>query len=494
MPTNTAAAGQSAPAAGSGALPPAPTPAPVKWSACGMYDCATLDVPLDYADPNGEKIQLALKRRAARGGQKIGSLLINPGGPGGSAVDFLSSFAAGPGVQLNTRFDIVAFDPRGVGQSTPLNCHSTIDKLISADPTPDDDAEWMSIDADAKAFADECAMKYPKLLPHMGTRDVARDMDQVRAAVGDDKLSYFGYSYGTELGAVYAGLFPEKVRALVLDGALDLKLTALEVGLEQADGFERALATFFDWCGGSASNCSWARGSQPKDAYLKLSAAIEAKPLAVGNRKVGPGEFLLGVIAPLYSGESGYRALSNALTSAAGGDGSALLSFVDQYTERNRDGTYGNIQEANNAVNCIDMPSPSYAELRTHEMEFATASPTFGISTLTGYLVCAHWAVQATKPEVLSGAGASPILVIGTTGDPATPYKWAQALADELDSGHLLTYEGEGHTAFGRNVPCIDNAVEAYLIDGKLPAEGTKCGGGGASAAMVSANVIRRTR
>jgi len=487
------AAGQTPPAAGSGALPPPPVPAPLRWSACGTDECATLEVPLDYAAPSGERIELAVRRRAARG-QKIGSLLINPGGPGGSAYDFLPGFAGGPGAKLLDRFDIVAFDPRGVGRSTPINCHSTIETLISSDPTPDTEAEWTAIDSAAAAFANECATKHAKLLPHLATPDVARDMDQVRAALGDEKLTYFGYSYGTELGAWYAELFPDRVRALVLDGALDVKLTSTEIALQQAVGFENSLASFFDWCTTASTNCRWAMGGTPAAAFMKLSAAIDMAPVMTrsANRKLGPGEFLLGVIAPLYGGVQGYRQLSDALAAAAGGDGSTLLGFVDAYTERQNDGTYGTIQEANNAVNCLDAPTPPYADLRNEVMRFAAASPTFGVATLTSLLVCAHWPVRATKPASPMAAGAAPILVIGTTGDPATPYPWAEALAAQLESGVLLTYEGEGHTAYGRGVKCIDDAVNAYLIDGTLPADGKRCGSSGAaSPASIAPSMLR---
>lgn len=420
--------------------------------------------------------------------------MVNPGGPGGSAIDFLTSFSAGPGSKLLDRFDLVAFDPRGVGHSTALDCHSTVERVIAADPTPDNEAEWSAIDQVATAFANECAQKYPKLLPHLATPDVARDMDQVRAALGEDKLTYLGFSYGTELGAWYAELFPARVRALVLDGALDLKLSALEISFQQATGFENALTTFFDWCAAASSNCGWTAGKTPAAAFAQLSAAVDTTALTVRGsaRKVGPGELMLGVIAPLYAGVQGYRELASALTAAVGGDGSRLLAFVDSYSERRQDGTYGNIQEANNAVNCLDAPTPPYTELRNEVMRFAAASPTFGVATLTSLLVCAHWPVRTLKPATPMAAGAAPILVIGTTGDPATPYAWAQALASQLASGVLLTYEGEGHTAYGRGVTCIDNAVNAYLMDGTLPAGGTRCGANGAaSPSYIAPGMLR---
>ena len=367
-----------------------------------------------------------------------------------------------------------------MGASTPIECHSNIQKLIAADPSPDDEAEWQASAADAKAFADECGQKYGKLLPHLGTVNVARDMDQIRAALGDEKLSYLGFSYGTAIGARYADLFPERVRALVLDGALDMSLSALDVSLQQAQGFEAALATYFEWCELAANNCGWRGSMQPKEAFAQLASSVEQRPLS-GRVPVGPGEFLLGVIAPLYGGEDGYRILSQALTGAARGDGSTIMTLVDGYTDRRPDGTYGNIQEANNAVNCIDMPTPDYAGLRAEEMRFSMAAPIFGTATLTSLMVCAHWPVRTQQAPTPKASGAAPILVVGTTGDPATPYRWAEALADQLESGVLLTFEGEGHTAYSRGTACIDDAVEAYLIDTKVPENGKRCGGGSAA-------------
>ena len=472
--------------AGSGALPAPPTPDPLRFQRCGSFECAELEVPLDYAAPTGEQIRIAVQRRPASGGQRIGSLLINPGGPGGSGLEFLGGFVQGASAALLSRFDIVAFDPRGVGESTPLDCHSTIQKIAAVDPSPDSDEEWAAADAAAKVFADECGQKHGKLLPHLGTPNVARDMDQLRAALGDEKLTYVGFSYGTSIGAHYAELFPQNVRALVLDGALDMSLGALDISLEQALGFDKALATFFSWCESSASNCSWVDGGSPAESFRALSAKIDATPVMTTDRPLGPGEFLFGVIAPLYSGEDGYRALSSALTSAARGDGSTLLSFTDSYLNRKPDGSYGNIQEANSAVNCLDAPGPDFAGIRSEAARFEMNSETFGLATLTGLLTCAHWPVQAQpRMSALRGTGAAPILVVGTTGDPATPYAWAEALASQLESGVLLTYEGEGHTAYLRSVPCIDDAIDAYLIEGKVPEDGQRCGGNSAASSIM---------
>jgi pimeloyl-ACP methyl ester carboxylesterase len=448
-----------------------------------------LKAPIDYANPSAGMLDIALKRSVARGGQRIGSLFINPGGPGGSGVEFVSDFVEGPGKALSQMFDIVGFDPRGVGESTPLDCHSKLVQLIAVDPSPSNDMQWSAIDDISKQFADECGMKYMSLLPHLGTWDVARDLDRMREAVGDDKINYLGFSYGTEIGSYYAELFPDRIRVMVLDGALDNTLSAMDLALAQADGFELALKQYFDWCKGGATRCSWAGTQAPDAAFDAMMKSVETKPLKA-DRPVGPGEFSLGVIFPLYGGEQGWQLLSLALQSAASGDGSVLLDMVDSYLEKKDDGTYSNIQEMNNAVNCLDRPTPDFAGVKAEADHFAMEAPRFGLPSLTSQLVCSHWPVQGPPVVVPKGHGAPPIVVVGTTHDPATPYAWAGALAKQLESGVLLTNEGEGHTAYGRGSTCIDKAVETYLETEKPPAEGTTCDG----ATNVSMMMLRLPR
>jgi pimeloyl-ACP methyl ester carboxylesterase len=448
----------------------------ITWTRCDTsYECATLQVPVDYGDAASGTLELALKRRPARG-QRIGSLLLNPGGPGGSGLDALVGLMPGL-TRLNERFDIVGFDPRGVGKSTPITCHDTLQQLIAADPTPDNDAEWAALDRVSQVFADGCAQKYPKLLPHLGTQNVARDMDRIRAGLGEDKLNFLGFSYGTSIGAWYAQLFPKRVRALVLDGAVSQVLSPIEMMLEQAKGFELALSNYFAWCQGSALRCSWTQGKDARQAFDSLSARIEQQPLAASgyDRPAGPGEFALAVIMPLYGGEQGWQLLSLALSRAVRGDGGVLIDLADSYLERGDDGAYANITEVNNAVNCIDHASPSYDEVRANEARFASEAPIFGVATLGALLVCSHWGAALPEPTPPAGEGAAAIVVIGTTHDPATPYAWAESLSSELASAVLLTWEGEGHTAYTRGSSCIDAAVESYFIDGRVPQDGTRC-------------------
>ncbi|MEY4508406.1 MAG: hypothetical protein RLZZ450_528 [Pseudomonadota bacterium] len=448
----------------------------ISWTRCDTsYECATLKVPVDYGDAESGTLSLALKRKVARG-QRIGSLLINPGGPGGSGVDILAGLLPGL-ARLNERFDIVGFDPRGVGKSTPITCHSTLQKLIAADPTPDDDAEWTAVDKVSSTFADECAQKYPEVLPHLGTQNVARDMDRIRAALGEDKLNFLGFSYGTSIGAWYAELFPDRVRALVLDGAVSQVLSQVDMMLEQAKGFELALSNYFAWCAKGTTRCTWTQGKPAKEAFDALAARVEKTPLpAEGyDRAAGPGEFLLAVIMPLYGGEQGWQLLSLALLGAVRGDGGTLVELTDSYLERDDKGAYSNITEVNNAVNCLDHAAPSYDEVRAAAPKVQAAAPTFGVSTLSALLVCTHWGVKGVEPTPPTGQGAPPIVVIGTINDPATPYVWAESLSDELASGVLLTWEGEGHTAYTRGSTCIDQAVEAYFINLTVPAAGKRC-------------------
>lgn len=472
----THAAGDAAPPQDAATAPVLDDSLRITWTRCDTsYECATLRVPVDYTDAASGTLELALKRRPARGA-RLGALLLNPGGPGGSGLEALVGLMPGL-TRLNERFDIVGFDPRGVGKSTPITCHDSLQQLIAADPTPDDEAEWAALDHVSKTFADGCAQKYPKLLPHLGTQNVARDMDRIRAGLGEEKLNYLGFSYGTSIGAWYAELFPKRVGALVLDGAVSQVLSPIDMMLEQAKGFELALSNYFAWCRASAARCSWTQGADARQAFDRLSARIEEQPLmAPGyDRPAGPGEFALAVIMPLYGGEQGWQLLSLALARAVRGDGGLVIELADNYLERDKDGEYANITEVNNAVNCIDHASPSYADVRANAGRFAREAPIFGVATLGSLLVCSHWGAALPEPTPPTGKGAAPIVVVGTTHDPATPYAWAESLASELASAVLLTWEGEGHTAYTRGSSCIDSAVEDYFIHGVVPADNTRC-------------------
>ncbi|MDB4973918.1 MAG: Alpha/beta hydrolase family protein [Myxococcaceae bacterium] len=442
------------------------------WKTCAdTLQCGTLHVPIDYEHPESGTLKLAVMRRLATG-VRTGALLLNPGGPGSSAVDYLGYFVQGSTSPLLERFDLVAFDPRGVSYSTPLECHSKLQQLVAADPTPDSEAEGQALDDLSAAFAAECAQaENAYLLPFLGTANVARDMERVRAALGEDKLHYLGFSYGTSIGAWYAELFPSRVGRFVLDSAVDLGLDAFELALGQARGFELALSHYFQWCKDVPSRCSWTGGVEPLQAFTALQAAVETQPIPapMSDRALGIGELMQAVAATMYGGTEGWRALSPALSAALAGDASTLMSFVDGYLGRNMDGSYPNLQEINSAVSCTDTYAPTVAEVRAAAARFASEAPLFGVRALTSLLVCSHWPVPGHTVAAPRGQGAPPLLVLGNTNDPATPFAWTQAFALDLVSSVLLTTSIEGHTAYSRGDPCIDNAVNAFLFDALLP-------------------------
>jgi pimeloyl-ACP methyl ester carboxylesterase len=453
------------------------------WSDCGDgFQCAKLTVPLDYAKPRGDTIKIALIRLPARKrAARIGSVVLNPGGPGGSGIDFARQATALLPAEILERFDTVSFDPRGVGESAPVDCYddAQLDKVLGADPTPDTPAEHEQLFALSKDEAQACERRSAKLLPHVGTVDTAKDLDVLRAALRDDKLTYVGFSYGTLLGARYAEQFPTHIRALVLDGALDPTLTARAQTLAQAVGFDKALDAFLADC--AAQHCAFASHGDPHRTYDALMASIDRDPLPSSHdpsRRVGPSEALFGVAAGLYSREFGWPVLRTALEQAyAHHDGAQLLALFDNLVERDDHGHYSNSVEAQAAVNCIDAPyARSVAAYDADAKAFAKQAPRFGPALAYGPAVCAYWPVPAvSQPGPIHAVGAPPIVVVGTTRDPATPYQWAQALAAQLP-GVLVTHVGDGHTAYGyHRSACVEDVVDAYLISLTVPKPGTRC-------------------
>ncbi|WP_153813596.1 alpha/beta hydrolase [Streptomyces sp. SUK 48] len=459
------------------------------WRDCGApgFQCATMKAPLDYDRPGAGDVRLAVTRKAATGkGKPLGSLLVNPGGPGGSAVGYLQQYAgAGYPAEVRARYAMVAMDPRGVARSEPVECldDRQMDTYTQTDVTPDDRAEQNAAVAADQKFAQACGAHSARLLRHVSTVEVARDMDVLRAALGDAKLNYVGASYGTFLGATYAGLFPSRVGRVVLDGALDPSLDSRTVNLEQARGFETAFQAFTRDClrrtdcplGGRATTQAGAA-----DHLRAFFRRLDGHPVATGDgdgRKLGEALATTGVIAAMYD-EGAWSQLRAALTSAMKGDGAALLALSDSYYERDASGHYSNLMMANNAVNCLDLP-PAFTgpeQLRQAQAAFEKASPVFGEGLAWSSLNCAYWPVRATgEPHRITAKGAAPIVVVGTTRDPATPYRWARSLAGQLSSGHLLTYAGDGHTAFLRGSTCVDSAIDTYLLHGTPPTPGKRC-------------------
>ena len=448
----------------------------VDWETCGNIECATFNVPLDYANPGGKTIELSLIRiKARKPDQRIGVLMANPGGPGASANDFVRIWRGILAGEIRDKFDIVSFDPRGVGESSPILCHDNLQALVAADPDPDTDAEWQQAEKVAKDFADACQAKYGDILPYLGTKNVARDMDRIRQALGEEKLNYIGYSYGTSLGAVYADLFPSHVRSMVLDGGTDLSLSFEDVNRTQMIGFERALSAYIADC--QAKSCL---GADPRAAIAAIMAKAELKPIpAPGtDRPAGPGEVELGILSAMYSKQT-WSFLTRALQDAQNGDGTGLVRLTDEYLQRDGNGDYPNLIEANAAVNYVDEECPKDPEAyKAMAAEFMKDAPTFGASAATAGLSCAYWKAKADPVKAPTAKGAPPIVVIATTNDPATPYEWGKALSQQLSTGVLLTHRGEGHTIYAQGDSCIDAAVNAYVLNLAVPAAGTSCGTG----------------
>ncbi|SNS15555.1 TAP-like protein [Actinomadura meyerae] len=479
--------------------PASPSSAPrLKWARCtGLptpppggdplpagIRCATLRVPLDRTGASGTTIGLALvKVPATDPRHRIGSLLFNFGGPGGSGVDTLVQ-VAGQYAALRTRYDLVGFDPRGVGRSAPVRCADDrrLDELAAMDDTPDTAAEETAY-ADARAaFARECAARSGALLPHVGTADAARDMEAIRAALGEAKLHYFGISYGTWLGAAYAHRFPGGVGRAVLDGAVDTGLGTADLALQQAAGFQRALGAFAAACArlGSASCPLGDDGPEVAESVGRILDGLDRKPLRTSSgRKLTQSLGTSGVAAALYSRDA-WPYLAQGLADAVKRrDGSLLLMLADVQNGRAPNGAYSNMAAANTAITCADTAERhTPADVRRLLPRFRAASPVFGPSMAWGLLQCAGWPVRGDgAARDVSAPSAAPILVVGNTGDPATPYAWAPALARALGGrAVLLTLKGEGHGAYDTGDACLRAAVHAYLLHGRTPAPGTTCG------------------
>ncbi len=451
----------------------------ILWTPCGNVQCGSLSVPLDRVHPTGPQITLALARLPATG-KRVGVLFTNPGGPGASGVDFLRSAGSVFRREILQRFDIVSWDPRGVGRSSPVNCADDLDPFYAVDRSPTDAAGVQrNVDA-AKQFVAGCVQRSARLLPFVSSTDTARDMDAIRDAMGEQQISYLGFSYGTFLGALYAHEFPQRVRALVLDGAIDPALSYADSTVAQGDAFDRELDAFFDWCKHD-TKCGFAQGGDPRTAYESLARAIrdEPEPATVRNehRTLGPGEFDIGVASALYSGEDGFPTLAAALVETAQGLGDQLLALADRYTGRSLHGQYSNETAALYAISCLDGPSPASVDDVARVAEAATSTaPDFGPSTTWLGLPCAYWPARPRRgaPSV-DASRAPPLLVVGSTLDPATPYAWAQALTRQLHSARLLTRDGDGHTSYGRGSDCLDGAVDRYLLTMQLPPPNTHC-------------------
>lgn len=457
------------------AQPPAGT---IDWQPAGKgLEAGHLVVPRDYGDPAAGTFDLYLVRHLALdAGKRIGSLLVNRGGPGFASADLAEQAEQTYGDGILDRFDIVGWDPRGTGQSEPfIDCTDDYDHFFAGgDITPDDDAERQEIVDSAKEFADACVARNADFYQYVGTNNSARDMDAIRRALGEDTISYFGFSYGSELGATWATLFPATVRAAVLDGAADPNADELQGDLQQVQGFERTLATFLAQCSAD-KRCAFSNGGDAEGAFDALMASLDEQPIpTVRDRPdLTRGMALTGVADAMYS--KGYwPQLERALADAQDGDGSGLLDLFDDYFQRRPDGTYDNSLEAFQVISCMDDPERlSVAEDDALAPQFHAVAPRFSPGTTGGYF-CTFFPPSHDPRVHITGAGAADIVVIGTTGDPATPIESSRNMAKALERGHFIEVVADQHTGYNVN-RCVNDAVDDYLLDLKAPADGLRC-------------------
>lgn len=443
----------------------------IAWKSCGSFQCATVVVPLDWDHPDGQAITLALKRRPATA-SRTGTLFLNPGGPGGSGREMLDNFDA----SAFPHDDVIGWDPRGTGGSTPVVCGtaSQTDAYLGLDASPTTTAGWNALVTGVKAFAQQCRAGSGVLLDHISTIDTARDLDYLRHLVGDRKLTYLGVSYGTFLGAVYAELYPSRVGRLVLDSAVNITENDT---VSQAMGFDRAFRAFAAWCATAGDECGLGTSAREViDRTTTFLTRLSTHPLAVEGRTLTRSAAATGIAMYLYSGADGYKYLAGALSWAMSkGTGSYLLAASDYLNGRDpKTGRYSTMTYAFPAIGCLDGGDKGLSQVKEQyardSREAPILGPAFGASA-----VCAYWTTRPAPQLRITAKGAAPILVLGVTGDPATPYQQAQWMARQLDSGVLLTWKGAGHSAWELGNECVHRAVTSYLVDGVVPRDGTTC-------------------
>ena len=447
----------------------------IRWKDCGEnLKCAKVTVPLDYRNPAGQTIKIAVKKRLAAG-KAIGSLLVNPGGPGGSGQEMAAGAKEYFSDSILHSFDVLGFDPRGVGQSSPVDCLSDLDlgKILEAS-YPQDEAGEAQKTADVKKIVAGCKEKSGALLGFVGTENAARDMDVIRHTAGDPRLYYVGYSYGTSLGGTYARLFPENVGRMVLDGAVSPSATEFEKNSAQLKGFENSLDAYLKDCLSAPKLCPF-KGSveqaRQKIKYILKSALRTPIPTSDPNRPATQSALMYGIITALYDNKL-WPLLSQAFDSVLKNKGADAMMFLfDAYTGRGADGFKNNSMEANWAITCADTPAGGDArDWKEKSAQLAKISPVFG--EIQGYdeEICANWPYRAKqRQEKYHVSLSAPVVVVGTTGDPATPYQWPKEFAADLSNSVLITWEGQGHTAYGRSTECVRKPIDKYLLEGTVP-------------------------
>lgn len=439
------------------------------WEDCGKGRCADVEVPIEYENPDGDTTDLRVVVFEAKGKQDDRALFVNPGGPGGSAIGYADYAREEFGKSVLKKYDIVGVDPRGVGKSSPIDCVTDKERIEAAesDPDPDTDAEIEESRKRFTAHGKGCVEDADSLASHVSTVEGARDLDVVRALVGAKTFDWFGASYGTMVGAAYATLFPDTVGRMVLDGAVDPSLDAVESSFRQTVGFQRALDAYVEDCVDEGDCPVGHDEDEAMDEIVGLLDKLEDKPMKTETyRKLTKGLALSGIASALY-GKDGWEYLSGALDDALEGDGTALMFMGDAF------GT----DEVAPVINCLDNDERgTVADVKAAMPRFTKASRVFGEAGAWGAMGCAGWPIKSSHefPDI-DAAGADPILVIGTTRDPATPIEWSKALAAQLGSGVLVTRDGDGHTAYDSGNDCIDDLVDAFLVKGTVPENGTTC-------------------
>ncbi len=400
--------------------------------------------------------------------RRVGSMLVNPGGPGFGGSYLVTNADSYFSSDLLDRFDVVAWDPRGTGESTPfVDCVSDYDKYFTTDPTPDNEVQHQALIDISRAFADECETHSGKILPYISTNNTVRDMDRIRAALGETKITYFGFSYGSELGATWATMFPTTVRAAVLDGAADPNADYMEGGLQQAAGFDKELSVFLARCSADPE-CYFHNGGKAEAAFDALMEKIDKKPIVVSKDRtpVNQAVAFTAVSQAMYSSTM-WSQLEMALANAQKGNGRGLLDLYDQYYQRKGDGTYGNELEAFNAIYCLDDPGPmTVKDTDAYLPAFKKAAPRMWPGFTGGY-GCVFWPAKPDLRIKITSKGAGPIVVVGTTGDAATPLKSTRKMVEALEDGRLLIVTADRHTGYGEN-NCVTTAVDNYLITTKV--------------------------
>ena len=445
------------------------------------YECGYLDVPISYEEADSETLPMFVLRARFPGQvDRIGSLLVNPGGPGGSGADAVLSLSQSLPEDVLRRFDPVGFDPRGVGLTTPVECFTAEqkDQFFADEPRPTTQEQLDAVLGLYDEIAASCAEEYGDALGAFNTVDTARDMDRLRAALGDEQLTYLGYSYGTTLGSTYAELFPDRVRALVLDAAVDPDADARADAEASAVGLEAGFDAFAANCLTLVSGCPV--GDNPRQFVYDLLGQAATAPIpssTPGETRVGtPGVVMTAVLSAMYDPAS-WPQLSQGLRAARDGDAAGLFSLADSYAQRLDDGTYANLFDANLAINCADTPedeSFTRDQIAQLAVEWGFRYPLFGADSAAALYICTAWEAPRTPLPERDAEGSAPIVVVGNAGDPVTPLAGAVDMAEDLTAGVLVTWQGQGHTAYPKT-DCVTGAVNAYLIDLVVPQDGLVC-------------------